>query len=82
MPVGAYKPPYIMKNNHTSPSEAVNAFHDLGGKVFVPMHYGTFDLSDEPPGEPVRMVQDMIAKGLIKGETKFLDVGEIYTLSL
>ncbi|NOX48222.1 MAG: hypothetical protein GXO89_14720 [Chlorobi bacterium] len=72
MPIGAYKPEYLMKQSHLSPYEALQAFKDLGGKTFVPMHYGTFDLADEPIGEPVRI----IGKERQNLDIRILDVGE------
>jgi L-ascorbate metabolism protein UlaG (beta-lactamase superfamily) len=36
-----------------NPEEALLAFHELGAKVMVPMHYGTFRLSYEPMEEPL-----------------------------
>jgi L-ascorbate metabolism protein UlaG (beta-lactamase superfamily) len=74
--VGAYKPSYMMKTSHCSPTEAVDAFHDLNGKVMVPMHYGTFDLADEPLGEPLRILNQMNAEGKIRGTFKPLEIGE------
>ncbi|NHE56107.1 MBL fold metallo-hydrolase [Cyclobacterium plantarum] len=52
MGVGAYKPEWFMSQAHISPQDAINAFNILKGKYFIPMHYGTFDLSDEPIMEP------------------------------
>jgi N-acyl-phosphatidylethanolamine-hydrolysing phospholipase D len=54
IPIGAYLPPVIMKASHTTPEEALAAFSDVRGRVFVPIHWGTFDLADEPPGDPPR----------------------------
>lgn len=54
--IGAYAPRWFMHTSHTNPDEAVQAFHDLGGRRLFPMHYGTFDLSDEPFGEPHRHI--------------------------
>jgi len=76
LPIGAYKPEFIMKESHTSPAEAVQAFNDLGGKTLVPMHYGTYDLSDEPLGEPLRWMRELEAEGKNKGDLRVLDVGE------
>ncbi len=56
---GAYKPDYIMKSNHTSPSEALEAARLCGTKMLLPMHYGTFDLSDESLGEPFRHLTEL-----------------------
>lgn len=75
MPIGAYKPQHIMKSAHTSPQEAVQGFHDLKAKTFIPMHYGTFDLADEPMGEPVKLLRNMKADGLINGELQIPDAG-------
>jgi L-ascorbate metabolism protein UlaG (beta-lactamase superfamily) len=74
--VGAYKPQWFMSPSHTSPQEAVQAFHDLGAKTFIPMHYGTFDLSDEPMGEPTALLRMMEQQGLINGQMRLLEIGE------
>lgn len=52
--IGAYEPRWFMEPNHNNPSDAIKAFRDSGAKTLVPMHYGRFDLSDEPPGAPLR----------------------------
>ena len=80
MPVGAYKPHYIMEWAHTSPEDAVKGFHELNGKTFIPMHYGTFDLSDEPAGEPVRILKKMEHSEKLNGSLKILNVGEEFLL--
>jgi L-ascorbate metabolism protein UlaG (beta-lactamase superfamily) len=72
LPIGAYSPAFIMKPAHLNPEEAVQAFLDLGGKWFIPMHYGTYDLSDEPMGEPLARLQ----KCGINDHLKVLAVGE------
>lgn len=66
MPVGAYKPSFLMQKSHLNPHEAIRAFNMLRGGTFIPMHYGTFDLSDEPPSEPVRLLEQLAAGGLLQ----------------
>lgn len=78
--VGAYKPEWFMSPNHISPQDAVKAFNELGAKTFIPMHYGTFDLSDEPVGEPVRLLTQLHNENKLNGELRFLDLGENYLL--
>jgi len=77
MPVGAYKPHFVMKWAHMSPVEAVQAFRDLGGDLFIPMHYGTFDLSDEPASEPVSLCREIFAAENKLHQLKIPAVGEI-----
>ncbi|HLP49676.1 MAG TPA: MBL fold metallo-hydrolase [Chitinophagales bacterium] len=79
--VGAYHPAFMMKDVHTNPHEAVHIFHDLKAKTFIPMHYGTFDLADEPLGEPYRTLKQLEAEKKINGDLKLLDVGEVFALS-
>jgi len=52
LPIGAYDPP-SGREVHMNPEEAVQAFLDLGARQMVPMHYGSFRLSYEPPDEPL-----------------------------
>mgnify|MGYP002737681517 FL=1 len=52
MPIGAYEAP-SGRDVHMNPEEAVRAFADLGAKLLIPMHYGTFPLGNEPLDEPV-----------------------------
>lgn len=75
MPIGAYKPAFMMGKSHMNPHESVKAFNLLHGGTFIPMHYGTFDLSDEPPGEPVRLLRQIAASGMLQG-LKIPAIGE------
>lgn len=80
MPLGAYKPDFIMKHSHMNPDESIRAFRDLGGKVFVPMHYGTFILSYEPPSEGIGIARSAAKNGSLGGELRELDIGEIFEI--
>ncbi len=64
MGVGAYKPEWFMYQSHISPSDAVKAFHEMGGRYFIPMHFGTFDLSDEPLLKPLDVLREKDFEGL------------------
>ncbi|MDR3764157.1 MAG: MBL fold metallo-hydrolase [Acidobacteriota bacterium] len=55
LPIGAYKPDNF-RNVHMSPEDALQAFADLGSPRMIPMHYGTFKLSQEPMEEPVELL--------------------------
>lgn len=52
LPIGAYEPRWFMKAQHIGPEEAAIAFGELEARALVPMHWGTFRLSDEPLAEP------------------------------
>jgi L-ascorbate metabolism protein UlaG (beta-lactamase superfamily) len=57
LPIGAYLPPVIMKSVHMDPREALDAFADLQARVMIPIHWGTFDLAEEPLAEPPRLLE-------------------------
>lgn len=74
-PIGAYKPENIMKDAHLSPWEAYEAFKIMNGKTFIPMHFGTYDLADEPLGEPQGVIE-----GFNDDKIRILKVGEVMKL--
>jgi len=47
------------------------------GKKLIPMHFGTFDISDEPTGDPIRWLNRLIKARTFHGDVQILDVGEI-----
>ena len=53
LPIGAYNPPSF-RLVHMNPEDALQAFRDLAAGLMIPMHYGSFKLSQEPIDEPVR----------------------------
>jgi L-ascorbate metabolism protein UlaG (beta-lactamase superfamily) len=57
LPIGAYDPPWFMQKQHMNPEQAVQAFVDLGARLFVAMHWGTFKLTDEALDEPPRRLR-------------------------
>ncbi|MEU6488544.1 MBL fold metallo-hydrolase [Streptomyces sp. NPDC046887] len=57
LPIGAYAPRWWLRDVHTDPEEAVQAFLDLGARNMAPMHWATFVLSAEPVREPLTRVR-------------------------
>ena len=77
VPIGAYEPNAMMKASHMNPEEAVQAAVDLQAKTAVAMHFGTFDLSDEPIGEPpLRFKAAAQSTALGDSNSWVLDIGE------
>ena len=64
LPLGAYEPAWFMGPQHMAPDDSVRAFGLLDARYFLGMHWGTFDLSDEPLDGGVREGQaSFIASG-------------------
>ena len=61
LPIGAYEPRWFMAYAHMNPEDAWRAFLDLGARWLVPMHWGTFDLTNEPIDLPPRVLAEAVA---------------------
>jgi L-ascorbate metabolism protein UlaG (beta-lactamase superfamily) len=57
IPIGSYEPQWFMSHNHLNPEEAGQAFLDCGARTLVPMHWGTFQIADEPLCEPIERLE-------------------------
>ena len=61
LPIGAYKPRWVMKDVHLNPKEAYQAHLDLNSHHSVGIHFGTFDsLTDEAIDAPQQELQKAI----------------------
>ncbi|MCG6939976.1 MAG: MBL fold metallo-hydrolase [Thiohalocapsa sp.] len=56
LPIGAYEPEWFMRRQHMNPEDALRAAADLDARRILPMHWGTYQLTDEWLGEPPRRV--------------------------
>jgi L-ascorbate metabolism protein UlaG (beta-lactamase superfamily) len=78
MPIGAYDPREIMKDNHMNPQEALVAAEVLGVKQMIPYHYATFKLTAEPIGEPYSWMMQLAKETEI--DVCILEVGDVSIL--
>ncbi|MGH3978351.1 MAG: MBL fold metallo-hydrolase [Pseudonocardiaceae bacterium] len=77
LPVGSYTPRWFMGPMHVDPEEAVQVASDVGARVMVPMHWGTFRLSREPVLEPIERTRAAwAAAGRGPGDLWDLAIGE------
>jgi N-acyl-phosphatidylethanolamine-hydrolysing phospholipase D len=60
LPIGAYEPRWFMRDQHMNPAESYQAFRDLRAGHMIGMHWGTFDLTDEPPDEAPRALAEAV----------------------
>ena len=90
LPIGAYEPRWFMQPVHMNPADAVMAFEQIVAAapddrcIMIASHWGTFILTDEPPGEPPILTRQVWARTrlnpgrlsiLSHGET--LDIGHV-----
>jgi N-acyl-phosphatidylethanolamine-hydrolysing phospholipase D len=77
LPIGAYEPRWFMRTQHADPAEAYQAFLDLGARTMIPMHWGCFDLTDEPVDlAPKVLAQVLERTGADRGRVRTMAVGE------
>lgn len=77
LPIGAYRPRFMMKAVHVDPPEAVQAHQDLGATTSVAMHFGTFPLADDGMDEPERdLAAALAAAGVSQDGFRVLPHGE------
>lgn len=77
IPIGAYRPRWIMQSIHVDPNEAVQIHLDVRSRQSVACHWGTFRLTDEPLNEPPTVLQQALVKhGLPPEQFRALRFGE------
>lgn len=78
MPIGAYLPPWLMHPVHVTPEEAVEGFIDLGSDHMIPVHWGTFDLAEEPIHAPADTLRRLVGEQSLDDRVHLLDIGETW----
>lgn len=77
LPIGAYEPRWFMKTQHMNPEEAYRSFLDLGARLMVSMHWGCFDLTDEPVDRAPEVLDEVLAReGADRSRIWTMAVGE------
>ena len=77
IPVGAYEPRWFMKDQHIDPAEAVRIHRDVRARRSVGIHWGTFELTDEPLDAPLGALPAALdAAGVPRGDFFLMRHGE------
>jgi N-acyl-phosphatidylethanolamine-hydrolysing phospholipase D len=81
IPIGAYAPRWFMQGQHVDPAQAVQIHRDVHARRSIGIHWGSFELADDPLDEPPRLLAEESQKaGLESGEFTVLRHGETLKL--
>lgn len=76
IPIGAYDP--LWHDIHLNPEEALSGYHKMGGGLFIPCHWGTFDLALHGWANPPLRLEKAAGKDT---DLCWPKVGERFTLA-
>lgn len=62
LPIGGFVPAWYMRPHHMGPDDAVEAAVQLGAGTSVPIHFGTFPVSDDAEFEPTDGLRAALAR--------------------
>lgn len=81
--VGAYEPRWFMKAQHINPDEAAQIHKDTRTRQTLGIHWGTFELTDEPLDQPIGDVEKARkTHKLTENEFRVVNHGESFKLPL
>ena len=81
LPIGAYEPRWFMAAQHVNVPEAVQIHRDLGAKRSLGIHWGTFELTDEPlDAPPAELAAHCERCGITPDEFFVMAIGETRVL--
>ncbi len=79
LPIGAYAPRWFMQTQHADPHEALQIAEDCGAVQMLGVHWGTFQLTDEPFHEPAdRLAEAVRNKGLDPERFRAMQPGDVW----
>ncbi|MFZ0105287.1 MAG: MBL fold metallo-hydrolase [Thiobacillus sp.] len=77
LPIGAYEPRWFMRRQHVDPAQALQIHHDVRARQSLGVHWGVFEMADEPLDEPPRaLAAAREVAGMAESEFFVLRVGE------
>lgn len=81
LPIGGYQPRWYNEHVYMDPGQAIDAFSEVNGRVFVPIHWGTFRIGEEPVDEPLILLNKEILNRKLNPEAfLILQPGETHIL--
>lgn len=79
LPVGPYHVSAPPSGNHMDPDQAVSAFNQLEPAYALGVHWGTFELTDEPiDGPPTRLRAALDRQGIAASRFRTLEAGQAW----
>jgi L-ascorbate metabolism protein UlaG (beta-lactamase superfamily) len=69
-----------MKPQHMNPADSVQAFRDLGAEQAIGIHWGTFQLTNEPVEQPLTdLTAALVESGIEPARFRAMRPGEVWT---
>jgi L-ascorbate metabolism protein UlaG (beta-lactamase superfamily) len=80
LPIGAYEPRWFMKDQHADPDEAVRIMMACGAGQALGVHWGTFQLTNEPRLEPKEALAAALERhGIARARFLAFEPGDVWS---
>jgi L-ascorbate metabolism protein UlaG (beta-lactamase superfamily) len=81
LPIGAYAPRWFMQGQHVDPAQAVQLHRELGCRRSLAIHWGAFELADEPLDEPPALLAEALREqGVAADDFRAIRIGARWPL--